>query len=45
MMKMNTCMLEVTAATMQKRATRKRTARRRWSKRMRSWGRERNAIS
>ena len=39
-----TCMFEVTAARMQKRATRKRTASRRWSKRISSWGRERNAI-
>ena len=39
-----TCMFEVTAARMQKRATRKRTASRRWSKRISSWGRERSAI-
>ena len=37
-------MFEVTAARMQKRATRKRTASRRWSKRISSWGRESNAI-
>ena len=37
-------MFEVTAARMQKRATRKRTASSRWSKRISSWGRESNAI-